>query len=290
MARKKRQIPQQFQTPAGAATVQDNKPKVAYRDEFQTGVGAKVEELGKNFEGKGKTLLYGIGALAVLAILVGIFFAWNRRSNAEAQTALGRAIETSQARVSSSPAPEGFIGKSFMTEKERAQAAVAEFQAVAEKYGNPVKDKARYLAATNRLNLDRPAAIQELTDLSKDSGEIGTLSKFALAQAKAGDGKLDEAAALYQELAALSNPILSKDTINLELAKVYEKQGKKDEAANLYFGIAKAASEAKDLDGKPIPLSQTASDAKDKLEALNPEKAKELAKPDASAPFTVKKL
>lgn len=290
MARKKRQIPQQFQTPAGAAAVQDNKPKVAYRDEFQTGVGAKVEELGKNFEGKGKTLLYGIGALAVLAVLVGIFSIWNRRSNAEAQTALGRAIETSQARVSSSPAPEGFTGKSFLTEKERAQAAVSELQAVADKYGNPVKDKARYLAATNLLSLDRAKAVEELTALSKDSGEIGTLSKFALAQAKASDGKLDEAAALYQELAGQSNPIPSKDTISFELAKIYEKQGKNNEAADLYFSIAKAASEAKDLDGKPIPLSQTASDAKDKLENLNPEKAKQIATPESSAPFSVKKL
>lgn len=282
MARKKRQIPQQFQTP-----VQENKPKVAYRDDFQTGVGAKVEEFGKNFEGKSRTILYGIGALAVLAVLVGIFFVWNRRSDAEAQTALGRAIETAQARVSSSPATEGFIGKSFLTEKERAQAAAAEFKTVADKYGNPVKDKARYLAATNQLSFDRPAAIQELTALANSSGEIGTLSKFALAQAKAGDGKFDEAAALYQEIAALSNPILAKDTINFELAQTYEKLGKKTEAADLYYNIAKTASLAKDLDGKPIPMSQTASDAKDKLEAINPERAKEIVVPTPSSPFSV---
>jgi len=282
MARKKRQIPEQFQTP-----VQENKSKVAYRDEFQTGVGAKVEDFGKNFEGKGKTILYAIGALAVLAVLVGIFFTWNRRSEAEAQTALGKAIETSEARVSELPAPEGFTGKTFKTEKERAQAAITEFQAVAEKYGNPVKDKARYFAAVNRLRIDPAAATQELADLSNNGSEIGTLSKFALAQAKTADGKLDEAAALYQALAALSNSILAKDTINFELAKIYEKQGKTAEAADLYFNIAKAASEAKDLDGKSVPMPQTALDAKDKLEALNPEKAKEIVVPDAPSPFTV---
>ncbi len=282
MARKKRQIPQQFQAP-----VQEDKPKVAYRDEFQTGVGAKVEEFGKNFEGKGRTILYGIAALAVLAVLIGIFSVWNRRSDAEAQTALGKAIETAQARVSESPAPEGFIGKTFKSNQERAQAAVNEFQAVADKYSNPVKDKARYFAAVNRLSLDRAAAVQELTDLSKNSGEIGTLSKFALAQAKNGDGKLDEAAALYQELAALPNPILAKATINFELAKIYEKQGKTNEAADLYFNIAKTASEAKDLDGKPVPMPQTALDAKDKLQSINPAKAAEIVVPDASSPFTV---
>ncbi len=282
MARKKRQIPQQFQAP-----VQADKTKPAYRDEFQTGVGKKVEDFGKNFEGKGKTILYGLAAIAVLAVLIGIFFTWNRRSDAAAQTALGKAIETSQARVSASPPPEGFIGKTFNTGKERAQAAVTEFEVVAGKYGNPVKDKARYFAAVNRLTLDRDAAIQELVDLSNNKGEVGTLSKFALAQIKTDDGKLDEAAALYQEIAALPNPLLAKATVNFELAKIYEKQGKTAEAADLYFGIAKTASEAKDLDGKPIPMPQTALDAKDKLEAIDPAKAKEIVLPETSLPFSV---
>ncbi len=285
MARKKRQIPEQFQT--FNTEEKPNQPKTAYRDDFQTGVGAKVEEFGKTFEGKGKTILYAVAAFAVLAVLLGIFLSWNRRTEAEAQTALGKAMETSEATVSESPAPAGFTGKSFKTEKERAQAAVSEFQAVADKYGNPVKDKARYLAATSRVSLDRPAATQELADLSKTGGEVGTLSKFALAQIKTGDNQLDEAAALYQELAASSDPILAKDTINFELAQIYEKQGKANEAADLYFNIAKAASEAKDLDGKPIPMPQTALDAKDKLEKINPAKAKEIVIPEASSPLSI---
>ena len=279
MARKKRQIPEQFRAP-----VQEDKPKTVYQDEFQTGVGSKVENFGKKFEGKGRTILYGLAAVAVLATLLVIFYAWNRRSDAVAQTALGKAIETSQARVSASPPPAGFLGKTFKTERERTEAAINEFQAVADKYGNPVKEKARYFLAVNRLKIDRAAAIPELEELSKSSGEIGTLSKFALAQAKADDNKLDEAAALYQELAALSNPILAKDTINFELANLYEKQGKNAEAAELYFNIAKVASEAKDLEGKPVPKSQTARDAKEKLEKLNPEKAKEIVEPEEPSP------
>ncbi|MGI8787385.1 MAG: tetratricopeptide repeat protein [Pyrinomonadaceae bacterium] len=279
MARKKRRIPEQFQPP-----VQPDKSKFAYRDEFQSGVGKQVEDYSKRFEGKGRTILYGLAAVAVLVVLVGIFYAWNRRSQAEAQAALGKAIETSQTQVSSSPPPAGSTVKTFNTERERAEAAVNEFQSVADKYGNPIKDKAQYFAAVNRLTLDRPAAIQELGDLSKQSGEVGTLSKFALAQAQTDDGKLDEAAALYQELAASDNPILAKETINFELAKVYEKQGKKDEAADLYYKIAKTASEAKDLDDKPVPMSQTATEAKQKLEELNPERAKEITEPEPPAP------
>lgn len=272
--RKKRQVTQQVQTSAP-----DTKPKTVYQDEFQSNVNKKVENFGKQFEGKGKTILYGIAAIAVLAVLIGIFFAWNRRSNAEAQTALGKAIETSQAQVTESPDPTNLSAKTFSTEKARSEAAVAEFQAVADKYGNPVKEKANYFAAVNRLKLDRAAGIQALTDLSKSSGEVGTLSKFALAQAKTDDGKPDEAAALYQELAALVNPILSKDSINFALAQIYQKQGKTNEAADLYYNIAKTASEAKDADDKPVPMSQTARDAKDKLEQINPERAKEIVEP-----------
>ena len=281
MARKKRQIPEQFQAPVQPA----DKPKIAYQDEFQSGVNKRVEDFGKRFEGKGRNILYGLGALAVLAVLIGIFFAWNRRSDAAAQNALGKAIETSQAQVSASPPPAGFTGKSFKTERERAEAAITEFQAVADKYSNPTKDKARYFVAVNRLKIDRAAAITELDELSKSDGEVGTLSKFALAQAKTDDGKLDEAVALYNELNGLSNPILAKDTINFEIAQIYQKQGKTNEAADIYFNIAKTASEAKDADGKAVPMSQTAREAKDNLEKINPDRAKEIVEPAPESPF-----
>ncbi len=272
--RKKRQPAQQFQEPAT-----DARPKKAYQDEFQSGMSQKVEEIGKQFEGKGKTILYGIAALAVLAVLIGIFVAWNRRSNAEAQTALGRAIETSQAQVTESPDPTNLTARTFPTERARAETAVLEFQAVADKYGNPVKEKALYFAAVNRLVTDRAAGIQALTDLSNASGEVGTLSKFALAQTKTDDGKLDEAAAIYQSLIALPDPILAKDSLNFALAEIYQKQNKNNEAADIYYAIAKTASEAKDADDKPIAMSLTARDAKDKLAEINPDRAKDIVEP-----------
>lgn len=279
MARKKRSLPQQFQAPV----VEDDTKKVVYRDDFQKNVGGKVREFGKQFEGKGKNILYALAAVAVLAILIGIFFAWNRRTTNAAQTALGKAIETSEAQVTSSP-PPGSTSKTFATDKERAEAAINEFQAVADKYGNPVQEKAKYFIAVNRLTTDRPTALQELDALSKSDDEVGTMSKFALAQALNDDGKLDEAAALYKTLGEQKSPILAKETLNFELAKIYEKQNKKNEAADIYYDIAKPASEAKDADGKPIPMSQTAREAKQKLEAINPEKAKDIVEPVTAPP------
>ncbi len=280
MARKKRRFEQ---LEAAAATAP--KEKTRYQDQFQHTVGQKVEDIGKKFEGKGRNILYGIAALAVLAVAIGIFYVWNKRSEATAQTALGKAIETSQAMVSASPAPAGSTAKTFKTDRERAEAAINEFQAVADKFGGSVGEKAKYFIAANRLSIDRPAAIQELEALSKSSGEVGTLSKFALAQAKADDGSTDEAAALYQELAAMTDPIIAKDTINFELANLYEKQSKRQEAVDLYFSIAKTASEAKDSEGKPVPMTSTARSAKEKLEQLDPERAEEIKEPEPTSPF-----
>ena len=45
------------------------------------------------------------------------------------------------------------------------------------------------------------------------------------------------------------------------------------------------ASEAKDLDGKPIRMGATATNAKDKLKQLDPERAKQIVDPEPESPF-----
>ena len=279
MARKKRRV-----EPVAVAT-NEPKDKPRYQDPFQQRVGSKVEEAGKKLEGQGRNILYGLGALAVLGIIVWIIYAWSGRSNAAAQSALGSAIEISQRRVTDQPVPAGSTQKTFKTEKERAEAAVAEFDRVAEKHGGEVGEKARYFAAVNRLSLDRAGAITALEELSKSSSGVGKLSKFALAQTRADDGRTDEAIALYQELAGMSDAIVAKETVNFELAKLYEKQGKKSEAVTLLFDLVKAASEVKDSDGKAVALSPTAQNAKEKLQELDPEKAKEIPEPAPEPPL-----
>lgn len=279
MARKKRTI---ITTPA---PVSETKDMPRYKDSFQQNVGKRVEDAGRKFEGHEKNILYGIAALVVLAIIVGIFYSWSGRSNAAAQSALGKAIETSQANLTDSPPPAGSTVKTYKTGRERAEAAIGEFQAVADKFGGEVGEKAKYFIAVNRLIVDRPAAIQELEAISESSDEVGKLAKFAVAQTRADDGKLDEATAIYQELAALADPIVAKDTINFELAKIYEKQGKKQEAVDLYFSIAKTASEVKDLDGQPVTLSPNAQSAKEKVQELDPERAKEIPEPASNPSF-----
>jgi hypothetical protein len=272
MARKKRRL-----EPI-AATATETGPKPRYQDSFQSTVGQRIEEAGKKLDGQGRNILYAIGALIVLGIIVWLIYSWSGSSNAKAQAALGKAIETSQTPILAEP-PAGSTEKSYKTEGDRAQAAIAEFQAVADNYGGSVGSKAKYFIAVNRLAIDRPAGIAELETLNKESGEVGYLSKFALAQAKNDEGKFDEAATLYADLAAAADPVVAKETVNLALAAIYEKQGKKPEAVQILFDLVKKASEAKDADGKAKPLNSTAQKAKDKLKELDPEKAKEIPEP-----------
>lgn len=279
MARKQRRLEQV------ATAINEPKTPVRYQDPFQQSVNKKLEEAGKIFEGKGRTIMYGIASLAVIILLIFIVTTWSRRSNGAAQAALGKAIETSQARVSDQPAPAGSTDRVFKTEKERADAAIAEFQTVVDKFGGAIGEKAKYFIAVNRLMSDRAAGIAELEAIAKSSTDEGKLAKFALAQTRFDDGKYDEAVTFYQELAALPDAIVAKDSINFQLAKTYEKQGKAKEAADLYFAIAKAAAEAKDADGKPIPMGETANEAKEKLTALDGERAKEIVVPTPESPF-----
>lgn len=229
----------------------------------------RIEEYGKKLEGKGRTILYILGGILAVAIIGGIIYAWQSRKADEAQAALGKAIEISEAQVSASPIPNNPM-PTFTTEKERSEKAIAAFEDVANKYGSPYKEKAQYFAAVNRVRLDRAAGIKELENLTNSSNrEVATLSKFALAEAKAADGKYDEAVQIYNDLAKQQRGIIPADTLNFALASVYEKQGKKAEAAEIYFNLVKQAREAKDAEGKPVAMTATAREAARKLEKLD---------------------
>ncbi|MCS6874819.1 MAG: tetratricopeptide repeat protein [Pyrinomonadaceae bacterium] len=252
------------------------KGQKVYKDTFQQEGERRLNEIVQKLATKKNLILYGGLAIVLVAIVLLVLHVREKRIDSAAQLALTKAIETSEAIISENPVPAGFDQKVFKNEKERAEAAIAEFQKIVSTYGSPYRDKALYFIAVNKLYIDREAAISELQSLSARKDEVGILSKYALAQAKVVDGKYDEAVSIYQELLSLSDPILSKDTLNFNLAEVYEKQGKTAEAAEIYYRIAKAASEAKDAQGSPLPRTQIAKEAEEKLQALDPERAKEI--------------
>ena len=126
------------------------------------------DRLGDALEGKGRTILYGLGAVVLAAILIIAFVRWRNRKADEARQALGRAITVATTDISATPVV-GSSQPSFNTEFERAQRSIDEFQKVAAKYGDPYRAEARYFIASNRLVIDRPKGISELAELSNSS-------------------------------------------------------------------------------------------------------------------------
>ncbi len=245
-------------------------------DRFRDTTMGFFDRLGDLLEGRGRMILYGLGGLLVAGLLTLLFVKWSNRKSDEARQALGRAITISRASVSTTPIP-GSPDLTFPTDKERAQRAIEEFEKVAAKYGDPYRSESRYFIASNRLVLDRQKGISELTELqNSDVDEVAALSKFALAQAYESDGKLDEAARLYTELAKLNSPTVTPETANLRLAKVYDKQGKKKEASDLLFNIVDASRKAKDSDNKALPQSSAAREAAQELQKLDPDRYAQL--------------
>ena len=239
-------------------------------DKFRDTTMGLVDRAAHRMEGKGRKVLYGIGALIAIGLIAWAVMAWRGSKSDEARTALGRAIKVAETPIIPTPAP-GSTTPSFRSEKERAQKAVEEFQKVAATYGGSTGEHARYFAAANLLSVDRAKGMTELDALTKSGDpEISTLAKFALAQAKEGDAKYDEAAALYTDLAKQGSTLITPETATLRLGIVYEKQGKNQEAADVLFKMVDAARKAKDKDGKPVTESGAVRKAAEELERIDP--------------------
>jgi predicted negative regulator of RcsB-dependent stress response len=244
-------------------------------DRFRDTTMRFFEGLGDRLEGRGYTILYGLGGLLVAAVLIFGFVKWSNRKSDEARQALGHGITISRAQIAAAPIA-GNTELTFTSEKERAQRAIDVFEQVAAKYGEPYKASSRYFIATNKLILDRPKAMSELAELGNSGvAEVAPLAKFALAQAQEGDGKFQEAAQLYSDLAKLNGAIITAETANLRLAKVYEKLGKKKEASDLLFNIVDASRKAKAAD-KTLPTSSAAREAAEELKKLDPDRHAQL--------------
>ena len=247
-------------------------------DRFRDATMLLADRLAERVAGRGRQMLYVLLGIVVLAAVGYGVYRWRHKHTEEAEAAMGRAIAIARAEINPSP-PANSKEPVFSTEQERAQRAIDEFQRVAAKYGDPYRTEARLFIARNLLITDRDKGVAELQSLSSGSSETAVLAKFALAQAKEGDGKLDEAAALYGEIAKLNATIVTPESANLRLAMVYEKQGKKKEAADLLFNIVSAARTAKDKDGKPIPESAASREATQQLLKIDPDRHKQLPQP-----------
>ena len=247
-------------------------------DKFRDTTMLLADHMADRVAGRGRQILYIVLGVVVVAVVGYGVYRWLHKRSDEASAAMGRAIAIARAEINPNP-PVTQKDPVFSTEQERAQRTIEEFRKIEAKYSDPYRSEARLFIARSLLITDHDKGVTELQSLSSGSGETAVLAKFALAQAKEGDGKLDEAAALYTEIAKMNAKIVTPESANLRLAKVYEKQGKNKEAADLLFNLVSAARAAKDKDGKAIPESAAARDATQELLKLDPERHKQLPAP-----------
>lgn len=255
-------------------------------DRFRDTTMLLADKLADRVAGRGRQILYGLLVLIVIVAAGLGVKRWRDKHSDEAAAAMGRAITINGAEISPAPVP-GSRDPIFSTQQERSQRAIEEFGKIVAKYGEPYRLQARYFIATNELVTDRAKGETDLQALSQGSGEVATLAKFALAQAKEADGNLDEAARLYSEIAKQGAAIVTPETANLRLASVFDKQGKKKEAADILFNIVDAARKARDKDNKPVAESSAAREAAQKLLKIDPARHAQLAPPPqpAGLPF-----
>ena len=248
------------------------------QDRFRDATMLLADRLADRVAGRRTQILYGLIGLVVIAIGVYAVVRWRHKHAEEAQAAMGRAIAINDADIAPT-VPPGSTDPVFTSQQERSEHAIQEFEKISGKYGDPYRSEARYFIATNELVTDRLKAETDLQNLANGSGDIAALAKFALAQAKESDGNLDQARALYSEIAKMNSPVVTPDTANLRLALVYSKQGKKKEAADILFNIVSTARNAKDKDGKPIPESAASRAAAQELLKIDPTRHAQLPPP-----------
>jgi tetratricopeptide (TPR) repeat protein len=247
-------------------------------DRFRDATMLLADRLADRVAGRRKQILYGLIGLIVVAIGVYAIVRWRHKHAEEAEAAMGRAIAINDADIGASP-PPGSRDPFFTSQQERSERAIQEFEKIATKYGDPYRTEAQYFIATNELVTDRLKAETDLQNLANGSGEVAVLAKYALAQAKEADGNLDQAAALYSQIASANSQVLTPDSANLRLAVVYNKQGKKKEASDILFNMISVARNAKDKDGKPLPEPAATREAAQELLKIDPDRHAQLPAP-----------
>jgi len=179
----------------------------------------------------------GLAALAVVVIAVAAYWLLAGRAS-ESGRLLREAQERFEAPVGA-PATGGAL--SYATPAERDRAALELFEQLVARYSGRGEGKiGRYyqgiLLARLGRNQEAAAALSAFLE-SPSSPILGSLARAQLAQVRTQEGRLDEAASLYQELANDTAGAFPKDFALFYLAGVLSQQGKTDEAMAAYRRI-----------------------------------------------------
>jgi tetratricopeptide (TPR) repeat protein len=182
-----------------------------------------------------------IGAIVLVAVVIAVVSAivYNTRSNA-ASAAFGAAMQTYQTPLTQpgEPVPSGM--KTYSSTAERAKAANALFQGIADKYSMmPGGRNALYFAGLTEIEAGQNQQAEDTLKKVADSWDsnLAGLAKIALAGLYRSTGRDQQAIDIYNQLTAKPTTTVPSGLAQLQLADLYTSEGKTEEAKKVYAAL-----------------------------------------------------
>jgi TolA-binding protein len=192
-------------------------------------------------EHQSKIIVAVIAVVVIGAIAFGGWYYFNSQDE-KASLDLTAAVRTLETPLRPAGTPAQPDLPSYESATERATAARKQFQAIADKYPRTHTGKmARYFVGVTSAQLgDNATAERSLQEAAGSSdAQLESLGKIALASVYRAENKDSQAVDLYKQLIDKPTELVSKVTVQLELASFYESRQKTDEARKLYEQIQK---------------------------------------------------
>jgi tetratricopeptide (TPR) repeat protein len=207
------------------------------KDKFAQATASSMSWVGDHRSG---VLRWAIGAVVLIALVVGAVVYWNMQSTA-ADSALGAAMDVYDGPLAQpgAPAETGV----YATAGERSKAANQQFAAVAKQYGwLPEGAKAHYFTGVTDGELGQTGPAEAELKIAADSWDrnLANLAKLALAGLYHQTSRDAQAIDLYTALAAKPSETVSTSAAQLDLANLYAATGKQDQARALWAKVKDA--------------------------------------------------
>lgn len=200
--------------------------------------------------------MVGITGLAVLAVIVGIYFV--RGQQVEASDRLSEGLAAYEVPEEGSPELEMFRSQDLPEPPKVYESGQEKWQAVYDSAdetlddfdGGPIAISAQMTKAAAALNLEEyeeaSGLYQQVVDVGDEAGEFEAYAHMGLANSLAAQGELDEAEQAWERFAEL-NPE-RESYADFELARMIERYGDAETAAEHYEQFAEDHPESQYLD------------------------------------------
>lgn len=216
-------------------------------DEFQIALARTRDQV----VAKQRPIAMIVGAAVVVGALIGGYVVWDRSTNDKAAALFAEGIVTSATPVTppdQKPTEENLPGqvgrsqgKTFPSEKARADAAIEKFIAAAQAYpktrpGIAANYRAAALLAEQGKASDAEARFNDV--VARDgNGVYGRMAKLGIATLQIQAKKYDQAIAALQTLSQRTDADVPVDAVLMQLGEAYQRAGRTPDAMKTFTRV-----------------------------------------------------